>query len=63
MLDDDDLDFALLASPASWLGVIIIVIVAVLVFQNRKECSQMHCEHGTPKLAAHECLCVEVAKP
>ncbi len=68
MLDDDDLDFAILAWPSGgWilgiLGVIVIVVMAIIVSGNKDECAKRHCERGTPILAHHECLCVEKATP
>lgn len=65
MLDDDDVDFFILAQPngGGWLlGVIcliILVVMVVIVSGNKDECAKLHCEHGTPILAHHECLCVE----
>lgn len=69
MLDDDDLDFAILASGGGgggWLsfllGLAVVIAVACAVSDNHRECEQKHCDRGTPVLTAHECLCVERAK-
>lgn len=64
MLDDDDIDFAILAWPdGGWIlfviGVIAIIVMAVIVDGNKKECAAKHCEHGVGMLANHECVCVE----
>lgn len=70
MLDDSDVDLVALVSAdgdyRSGLGAIVGLILLVLavvfmVHYNKKECAQMHCEHGKPILADHECLCVEKA--
>jgi len=67
MLDDSDLDFAVLASP--WGGcfgtIVSLVIVGVVwyfVAQNENECAEKHCDRGKSVLMHHECLCVEEAK-
>lgn len=62
MLDHDDLDFAILASPVSWIGLIIIVVVLFIVLGNQKECSEMSCERGKPTLVENDCHCLEKAK-
>lgn len=68
MMDDSDTDFAALATLSSGsgcgliVGIVIVIIVAVIVSQNKDECAQKHCDVGTPKLMAHECLCVSGAK-
>jgi hypothetical protein len=68
MLDDDDLDFAVLASSGSggWLGAILGLVVVVVVWyfvdQNKTECASLHCDRGTPQLMNHQCLCAEQAK-
>lgn len=65
MLDDSDLDFAILSTGGGGglfgiiFGICIIVIIAIAVSNNKDECSKMHCPDGqAPKLMAHECLCV-----
>lgn len=68
MIDDSDTDFALLASMgSSGIGGLILlalaIVFAVIAYQNKGECAQKHCDVGTPKLMAHECLCVTGAKP
>ncbi len=64
MLDDEDLDFTILVTPTGgWiitiLGIIAVIIVAIIVSDNKEECAKRHCEHGSPILAHHECMCVE----
>jgi hypothetical protein len=69
MIDDDDVEFAVLSwfPGGGWfvalLGLVVVVWMLVAVSQNKTECAQQHCEHGTPILANHECLCVERATP
>lgn len=71
MLDDDDLDFTILAAGGggggclgATLALVIIIVIAVIVTQNKTECSAMKCPEGTsPKLMKNECLCVVKAKP
>jgi hypothetical protein len=62
MLDNDDLDFAILASPASWIGLIVIIVVLIIVLKNHDECSKMTCERGKPTLVENDCHCLEKAK-
>lgn len=67
MLDNDDLDFAILAWPSEgWvigiLGVIVILILAAVVASNEDTCAKKHCERGNPVLMKHGCLCVEKAE-
>ncbi len=67
MIDDDDVDFAILASnPTTGIGVIItivlIVVLAVVASHNKEECSTRHCDHGHPALIKGQCLCVEAAQ-
>lgn len=65
MLDDDDVDFAILMWPSGgWvvgiLGFILIVVMLLIVQNNKNECSEMRCARGgSPILMHHECLCVE----
>ena len=70
MLDDDDLDLAIITSTGPGGGcigavvsIIVIGVVAYYVSQNKAECAEKHCDHGTPILTNHQCLCVEKAKP
>lgn len=51
MLDDNDVDFAILASnPKSWLGfllfIIIVVLLVIVVQDNKKECAAKTCPAG-----------------
>lgn len=63
MLDNDDLDFAILASPASWVGLLIIVVVLIIVLMNHGECSEKECPNGQkPVLTENDCYCLEKAK-
>jgi hypothetical protein len=67
MIDDDDVDFAILASnPTTGFGlVIVIAVVAVLAYMahtNKVECSARHCDTGHPALIKGECLCAETAR-
>lgn len=64
MLDDDDLEFTILAWPVGgWiitiLGLVVVVWMAIKVSQNREDCSKLHCKTGSAVLMHHECLCVE----
>lgn len=76
MIDHEDADNAFTAAASSdggggWIGAIVsILLIVFLVWvtlaadENDKKCAAMKCEHGTPILAKHECLCVEgTAKP
>lgn len=68
VLDDDDLDFTILACPSegwvvSILGLMLVIFVAIAVSKNKSECAAKTCEHGSPILAHHECLCVERPVP
>lgn len=72
MLDDSDVDFAILSGPSGWGGgagcifsliwLAIVIIILVVVMDNHEECGQMKCPEGqVPKLMSHECLCVTKA--
>jgi hypothetical protein len=68
MIDDDDVDFAVLAWPSGgWvlaiIGAIVIIALLVVVERNKEECAAKHCDRGNPMLIKHECLCVEKAAP
>lgn len=68
MIDDNDLDFLVLAfNPRSLLGgivcAVILIVVYLVVQDNHAECEAKHCPDGQkPALMAHECLCVTEAK-
>lgn len=67
MLDDDDLDFAILAWPSGkWIvtivGIVAIILLFMIVRGNRAECESKHCDHGVGRLINNECLCVEKPK-
>jgi len=67
MLDDDDVELTALTWPAggliiSILGIVLIVWMVIQVSRNKDECAAKRCEHGTPILANHECLCAEKAR-
>lgn len=63
MLDEDDLDFAILVGPGGWFGILLVIIIAIFVYRNTEECEARHCDHGKPVLMRHECLCVDEAPP
>jgi hypothetical protein len=70
MLDDDDVSDAVIVGLSGNPGCLGIILVAVIVLVmmwivggNKEECAELHCSGGkTPKLMAHECLCVERAQ-
>lgn len=74
MLDDDDLDFAVLVGPVGngsgcvgitlfLISLAVIIAIAVVVSQNHDECAKRTCpERQKPVLMHHECLCVTEAK-
>ncbi len=67
MLDDNDVELAALTSnPTSCLGVIVLLIalgvMSYCVSQNKSECAEKHCQHGTSQLLDHRCVCVEVPR-
>lgn len=64
MLDSDDIDTVILVSnPRSVLGIlvfiVIVVVLAIIVSGNEKECENMMCVTGHGMLVEGECLCVE----
>ncbi len=68
MLDDNDMDFAIFATPTHPVGcliwLVVLVILAFVIYDNKKECAEMSCESGqTAQLLNHQCLCVTPAKP
>lgn len=63
MMDGDDLEFAALVAPAGILGLIIVIVVAIIVWNNEVDCSKMSCADGKQaRLMENACLCVEVAQ-
>lgn len=69
MIDDDDADFAWLASlgTTGWVAVLLVVVAIVLAIvaaSNREACEARHCPDGQkPRLLNGECLCVMEARP
>lgn len=63
MLDDDDLGLVAFAGPGGLIGLILLLIVWWCVHDNHEKCAERHCDHGRPALVAHDCLCVDQAKP
>jgi hypothetical protein len=67
MIDDDDVDFSILASePTTWLGavltIVLVVTIAVIASNNKDECAQRKCDVGHPAVVSHECMCVTESK-
>lgn len=67
MLDDDDMEIVALGSnPSSCLGILaLLVALAIMgyfVSQNKAECAEKHCEHGSSQLMDHRCVCLEDPK-
>ncbi len=69
MIDNSDGDFVLLSGDSSTgcAGIIVTLVLAGIIYaiaaSNSQECSERKCDHGVPKLIAHDCLCVEPTKP
>jgi hypothetical protein len=66
MLDDDDVDVVIWSWPdGGWkmaiVGLIVVIVIALIVSDNKKDCAAMHCDHGKPMLTSNECYCVEPA--
>lgn len=64
MIDNDDATWVAIIWPAggwvcSVLGLIVVIALAFIAHDNRKQCEARACSHGTPKLIDHECLCVD----
>jgi len=62
MIDDDDVTLWVLGGPGGIFGLLIFIFMMYAACENTKECSQKKCDHGSPVLMKHECLCVEKAK-
>lgn len=67
MIDDSDVDFAILASMGTrgWVSVVFAVAAFVLMVarcSSEDECGKRHCDKGKPTVVAHECVCVEKAR-
>lgn len=70
MLDDSDIDSAwwvFILSGGGWAWTIFVLIVVAVLYgvvgSNKDDCSRLHCSPGkSPRLMAHECLCVERAQ-
>lgn len=64
MIDDSDVDFfVLFANPKTWVGLLLMIIVAVglifIVSDNKDICAKKTCPAGlSGRLITHECLCV-----
>lgn len=67
MIDDHDIDFAILSTPGGLIGSVvtlaIVIVLCLIVRDNRIECESHHCERGKPMLIEHECACVESPTP
>lgn len=61
MIDYSDGDLALWG-VGGFFGIILAIIFYVIAASNDTDCSKKHCDHGVPRLMAHDCLCVEPAK-
>ena len=63
---DDTVMMAVLTTPASWVGLAVVIVVAVAAYHcaysNQQECKAMQCPSGEPRLIDHECLCVAPAR-
>ena len=63
MLDDSDLDLAIIVSPISIFGLIVVIVVAIFVYLNHKECEELKCDNGEKvELINNQCLCVTPAR-
>lgn len=64
MIDDDDATWVAIIWPAGGLvclvlGLVVVIAMALIAHDNRKQCEARSCAHGAPKLIDHECLCVD----
>jgi hypothetical protein len=64
MIDDDDVDFAILAWPTGgWLafviGLVVVVVLSIIAHYNTETCEAKTCVHGKGALVNHECVCLE----
>lgn len=73
MIDDEDVDIAMLLAPtggSGWCGVIVgvlgisfVIALIIIASMNHQDCSKRQCPEGQkPILMHHECLCVTEAK-
>lgn len=62
MIDEDDAMNWALFGPVGIFGLFILIFLMYSACENKEECSKMKCEHGTPTLISHQCLCVEKPK-
>jgi len=68
MIDDSDVDFALLSLPGGsfgWMLIVVSIIVVLMVaaMSNNEECESRRCPEGSvSKLLDHECICVVEAR-
>jgi hypothetical protein len=64
VIDDEDVDFAILVWPSggwlmSLLGIVVFVVLAWFAWHNDADCQQRACPGGgAAKLLDHECVCV-----
>jgi hypothetical protein len=64
MIDNDDVEFAILAWPAvgPWslaLGIVVIGFMAFVACENEEECAQRECGKDTKAMIVNnECVCV-----
>lgn len=68
MMDDDDAALITIFATDSIIGPIsgcLMLMLCAFVWwsacNDKTECQAMHCAHGSPKIVAHECACVEAA--
>jgi hypothetical protein len=64
MIDDEDLELTALFAPASWIGLAILIVVAIAWYASRSECEKRVCLEGEHPAVVHsECVCLREAKP
>lgn len=63
MIDEDDATVAMVLAPLGGVvGFLVVLGILIAWLANERECSDMHCKTGVPRLIEHECICVEQAK-